>query len=155
MTKILKDCPSGTPLFSPVYGEVKLKIAMDENMYNYPIIVEADDGNEVALDKYGRLYIRDGAECMLFPSRDCRDWSQFVPPMPEPKPKPKHIFQPFDKVLVRNSDNEWRIGFFDFEGGDIEHHHYYVIGSVYGFDQCLPYEGNEYLKGTTNKPKED
>ena len=67
----------------------------------------------------------------------------------------KHVFKPFDKVLVCNSDNEWKIGFFDFDGGDVEHHHYYVIGSGWGFDQCLPYEGNEHLKGTTNKPNEE
>lgn len=64
------------------------------------------------------------------------------------EPKPKHVFHPFEKVLVRNYDCEtWRINHFGQEVLDA-----YVCenGSWY---QCIPYEGNEHLLGTTDSPK--
>ena len=52
--------------------------------------------------------------------------------------------KPFDsRVLVRNSDGEWRPGLYtssDSEGC-------YVVSH---WKQCIPYEGNENLLGTTN-----
>ena len=35
LTKILKDCPKGTKLYSPVFGKVELKVIGDNK---YPII---------------------------------------------------------------------------------------------------------------------
>lgn len=148
LVKILKNCPAGTPLFSPIFGDVKF-IAVLPIEFDFPIQV-LKDGVCWCFSRDGRYNTHKDAECTLWPSRECRDWSKFV----KPEPKPKYDFKPFDRVLVRNSNNYWRIAFFDFEGGEVEHHHYYVIGSINGFDQCLPYEGNEYLKNT-NKPKED
>jgi len=64
--------------------------------------------------------------------------------------------KPFDKVLVRkyeDADGEpdtWVISFFM----DESIAGYRVLNGEW-FDQCIPYEGNEYLLGTTNKPKED
>ncbi len=65
-------------------------------------------------------------------------------------------FKPFDKVLVRRDKNDdgdpdiWVISFFmdDSIAG------YRVLNGEW-FDQCIPYEGNEYLVGTTDKQKED
>mgnify|MGYP003293645644 CR=1 FL=1 len=58
-------------------------------------------------------------------------------------------FKPFDKVLVRDSDDrEWQIEFFS-------HNHptrrLYVC-SRFSWEQCIPYEGNEHLLGTIDKP---
>ena len=58
-------------------------------------------------------------------------------------------FKPFDKVLVRDSDGEkWRCNWFS---------HYSSDGGVYrfvttkcGYAQCIPFEGNETLLGTTD-----
>lgn len=66
--------------------------------------------------------------------------------------KPKCPFKPFDKVLVRNENNqEWLPGFFHMFDGDWNHpycimnlHHL----SDYAYKQCIPYEGNEHLLGT-------
>ena len=58
--------------------------------------------------------------------------------------------KPFDKVLVRNGNKyKWNISFYGFY--DIK----YVINYPYeccgnSFAQCIPYEGNEHLLGTTN-----
>ena len=60
--------------------------------------------------------------------------------------KPTCPFKPFDKVLVRDGDEkEWRINFFSHY--DESRETYICVGSFY--EQCIPYEGNEHLFGTT------
>ena len=67
----------------------------------------------------------------------------------EQKTKTKE-FKPFDKVLVRGNDASlWRAGFYSHE---LDGKHC-VCGDYYA--QCIPYEGNQELVGTTDKPKED
>lgn len=64
--------------------------------------------------------------------------------------KPEHQFKPFDKVLVRNEDDEiWDCNLFSLYRNGV----YWCVGDVH--KQCIPYEGNEHLLGTTNKPKEE
>lgn len=71
-----------------------------------------------------------------------------------PEEAPEHKFKPFDKVLVReyeDADGEpdtWVISFFM----DESIAGYRVLNGEW-FDQCIPYEGNEYLLGTTNNPE--
>lgn len=64
--------------------------------------------------------------------------------------KTEYEFKPFDKVLMRDGDTElWRPFFFsNYTVG------YYKFQSIGGskYSQCIPYEGNEHLCGTTNKP---
>lgn len=61
----------------------------------------------------------------------------------------KHQFKPFDKVLVRDyNDNEWKCDFFSNMN---EHGYYNCINSWW--HQCIPYDGNEHLLGTTNDPE--
>lgn len=63
----------------------------------------------------------------------------------------KQKFKPFDKVLVRNSDFEhWKI---DFYSTYIENKSYHYICASNNYKICIPYEGNEYLLGTTDSPE--
>lgn len=63
---------------------------------------------------------------------------------------PKHDFKPFERVLVRRTNQErWKLHLFSRESG--EDNKYECLGGV-GFSQCIPYEGNEHLLGT-NKNK--
>lgn len=78
---------------------------------------------------------------MLFPSKKNRDWSTFK------IPKKEYEFKPFDKVLVRDRDNDvWQINLFA----------HTVIGDYKyqtmtgGWKQCIPFENNEHLLGTSN-----
>lgn len=76
IAKILKDCPKGTLLYATVHGEVKLsRITSSEN---YPIEVELDSGADLFTED-GRMYPNKG-ECVLFPTKDQRDWSKFQRP---------------------------------------------------------------------------
>ena len=74
-------------------------------------------------------------------------WFDLVLEVPE---EPQ--FKPFDKVLVRNSDRLcWVPRLFEFYSRGTEK--YYCQDGA-GYLQCIPYEGNEYLVGTTDEPKD-
>lgn len=61
-------------------------------------------------------------------------------------------FEPFQKVLVRDSEGqEWRGAFFSHVCSD-ERYKYVVIGNA-AWEQCIPYEGNEDLLNPTNSSK--
>lgn len=63
--------------------------------------------------------------------------------------KPKCELKPFDKVLIRDQDCDlWQISLFGYKN-----HNCYRCSNGYSWSQCIPYEGNEHLLGTTNDPK--
>lgn len=134
LVEILKDCPRGTKLYSSLFEEVKFdKI----NTIAYPTID--------TIDMYGdkRSFLTNGkyvpafpnAECMLFPSKDQRDWSKFTAPWykktewfnPWRKKDKKEKFdpktlKPFDKVIGRDSACcIWDNDFFSHIGSDLIH----------------------------------
>ena len=67
--------------------------------------------------------------------------------------KKEHEFNPFDKVLVRDfEEDNWDINLFqEIVGEDIDYQFVCLSGC---FNFCVPYEGNEELLGTSNSPKE-
>lgn len=61
--------------------------------------------------------------------------------------------KPFDKVLARCSTLEkWRIQFF--EKYDKTYQHPFICMGFNKYKQCIPYEGNEHLLGTTDNCEE-
>lgn len=109
LAEILKDCPKGTKLYSPVFGEVKF-MDIVETDDGCPIVIAASTGR-YRLYSDGRCYLFGGktAEIILFPSKDNRDWSTFIPPK-----KHKH-FEPFqqpyrDKDIIPYEGNEDKLG---------------------------------------------
>ena len=77
LVEILKDCPEGTKLYSTVLGEVEL-CAIEYNN-TYPILVKDNIGNACSLTPNGKFVEKFDSECVLFPSKDQRDWSKFNP----------------------------------------------------------------------------
>lgn len=66
--------------------------------------------------------------------------------------KPEHEFKPFDKVLVRdNSRDYWRIDFFSHMNRDRNNVPFCCLNDYWAI--CIPFEGNEHLVGTTDKPE--
>lgn len=60
-------------------------------------------------------------------------------------------FKPFDKVLVRDDDSgEWCIDLYAYR---IKPRFHRMVGGAY-WEQCITYEGNDHLLGTTEKPSE-
>lgn len=150
IAEILKECPKGTKLYSPIYGELELEEVKDEQNFSIYCITKKRELD--AFTSEGRIYSDyPDAECVLFPSKDQRDWNKFIVPDQVNDQKPKTELKPFDKVLVRDRDNrEWGCDIFchlgDKEG--------VFICLFSWWRQCIPYEGNEHLLGTTNNPKQ-
>lgn len=60
----------------------------------------------------------------------------------------KFELKPFDKVLVRNDNNDvWHIDIFE------KWNELYYICLMSTWEQCIPYKDNEHLLGTTDTPK--
>lgn len=227
IAEILKDCPMGMKLYSPLFGNVEL-FSVSEN--NIPIKVRISKGK--TYDYYtftseGYHYVGYyDAECLLFPSREMRDWSKFFKPgdvviesfngcgvlfeewgddsytsfkasvfqlkkrefvksekkgisiddfvKASDEQRDKFIsdmekffggkynpetlsvepvnskcpFRPFDKVLVRDTDEQtWCANYFSHCKKDSVYP-YACINGLYRY--CIPYEGNEHLLGTTD-----
>lgn len=71
IAKILKNVPVGTKLYSPLCGECTLA----KNELSEYILVKRINGALLCLTPDGK-YMDDG-ECMIFPSKDNRDWNNF------------------------------------------------------------------------------
>lgn len=78
IAEILKDKPQGTKLYSSACGKCKLEEVDDKSFkisfYNSKFGFM--NGGEGYLDKNGKLY--DDGECVVFPSREMRDWEKFA-----------------------------------------------------------------------------
>ena len=74
LVEILKDCPEGTKLYSTVFGEVEFESIND---IIGPIVVTTNTGSAECFTTDGKMYTYYNGECLLFPSRDQRDWSKF------------------------------------------------------------------------------
>lgn len=147
LVEILKDCPKGTKLWSPIFGDLTFE---ELDMGCNPIVCR--DGQNIMeyFERNGKYSDCIGAEVMLFPSKDNRDWSTFKAPKPKWNPD---TLQPFDKVLVNNyEDDRWEANFFLFFDPEDEYP-YHGIADV--FSHCIPYnEETKHLLGTTQEAPE-
>lgn len=147
IAEILKNCPKGLKLYSSIHGEVEL-VCVNEYSDRYPIYCKAKNGKDVTFTSDGRILLEyPDAECVLFPSKDQRDWSKFGVTDQVTDQKQETELKPFDKVLVRNNDDdEWVCDIFSHID---ELAFYYCVGTRW--EQCIPYEGNEHLLETKKK----
>lgn len=83
LVEILKDCPTGTKLYSPIYGDVELLSVRQNDCVDYPIKIKLITNSIDDLTIDGRLFEEYDGECMLFQSREQRDWSKFKPKKPK------------------------------------------------------------------------
>ena len=145
LTQILRDCPKGTKFYSTVYGEVRFMGIIKHTPYS--IITDRD-----SYTKEGTQCINQG-ECILFPSKEQRDWSKFVPTWEQKKPKVKVTIHPFDKVLGKYEDainDKWQADIFaqKIEEGTDEDGLYCVS---FKYDRIIPYnKDTAHLLGTND-----
>lgn len=151
LVEILKDCPKGTKLYTLISGEVYLNRVCCNND-DYPIGVSCDisgNGIELSFAKDGRYYTEcEDGECILFPSKDQRDWSKFKPK--EPKFDP-YSLQEYDKVLVRDyNDRGWTAMLFSHINAKGN-----VIVAGCAWEQVIPYnDDTKHLVGTIEEAPE-
>ena len=231
VAEILKDCPEGMELYSPMCGECTFT-----NVYNG--IIHVKKGDDFILTFYEKGQYYENGECLLFPSKECRDWNNFEKPFEREdvivsqtgniaiyshcktnsygnkvvyyqcllysygeikiandcgigcikdcryatKEEKERLYKalekegyrynhttknvekiqkkfdistlkPFDKILVRDSlSQEWTIDLYShFCKNKYKNKYSTASGAWY---MCIPYEGNEYLVGTTNEPND-
>lgn len=151
LTKILKDCPKGTKLYSIVYGDVMFERFRGGELY--PILIRMDDSRTETFSADGKMYYGCG-ECSLFPSKDQRDWSKFSAYWLKKERFDPKTLKPFDRVLVRDRNTEhWRCCLFSHIIGENMPHTYQCIGCWYRF--CIPYnDDTKHLVGTNEEAPE-
>lgn len=139
----LRNCPQGTKLYSPIFGDCFFDyIGSKDSTYQINVTVKERIVSFLADGRYLSGY---NGECMLFPSKDNRNWSTF-------KIQKEYEFKPFDKVLVRNREDPcWRCSLFSHIEYIEGKRFFRCIHSIWRY--CIPYEGNEHLVGTTNNPE--
>ena len=147
LVEILKDCPKGTKLYSTIFGEIEFGFIEDN--YSYPIVLILNGGHEY-LTSDGKLFNQFDGECILFPSRENRDWSKFKVKKNRFDPK---TLNSFDRVLVRNyKTTKWRCDHFSYFDGS---NYNPCIASCCSYTFCIPYNGEtKHLVGTTEEAPE-
>ena len=97
------------------------------------------------------MYDAKEAECLLFPSKDQRDWSKFKVPIKRFDPK---TFKPFDKVLVRKGEESfhWAPHLFGMLIKNSEDRYNVIgIGNTNIWRRCIPYnDDTKHLIGSTD-----
>ena len=154
LTKILKGCPEGTEFYHAGWDAV-VKFAGIDLSSSYPIRLKLyhNTYNTIGIlvvTNKGTYY---DSECLLFPSKDQRDWSKFERFWDKAniqKFDPKAL-QPFDKVLVRADDGHtWRCGFVSHIVSD-DFDKELVCTSDGLYVRCIPYnEETKHLIGTND-----
>ena len=148
LTKILKDCPKDTKLYCSLYGEVLFE-GIITGKCNHFIEVYVKVLNSLIMFTYNGRYFSNG-ECVLFPSKDQRDWNKFTAPWYKKEKFDPSTLKPFDKVLVQISrDDIWSVDFFSYYND--EYKKCICTGLVHYF-YCIPYnDETKDLVGTCNE----
>lgn len=98
LVKILEKVPKGTKLYSTIDGEVTLT---DVRCSNFPIVVTDKFGNNHTFTIEGEYRNIGVGECVIFPSKECRDWNEFKVDLPEGTP-----------VMVSDDKMDWKLRFY-------------------------------------------
>ena len=138
---ILKNCPRDTKLYCTFLGDVLFSKIEDNKIFihtSYAVYSFYSDGK----------FTYKG-ECVLFPSREQRDWSKFKVPIKKFNP---NDFKPFDKVLLREGYGfKWHPTFLEkiLKEPSGEYSAIELISEC-KWDMCIPYnDETKHLVGTT------
>lgn len=151
LTKILKYCPKGTKLYSPLFGEVDFqKICNDDE----GAIIITKCALTISFTKEGFYYADEDGECLLFPSKGQRDWSKFKAPWYKKDRFDPKTLRAFDKVLVKlSNDDVWDADFFSHYNPLEKCMKYVCVANLAVF--CIPYnDETKHLVGTTEEAPE-
>lgn len=78
IAEILKNKPRGTKLYSMIHGKCSFEAVTDE-IFKINFCTSKfglTQSGECTLIKFGNMY--DGGECIIFPSKEMRDWNKFA-----------------------------------------------------------------------------
>ena len=155
LTKILKDCPKGTKLYSSTFGQVEFQYIKSDSMY--PIVIKLENGVIESIASDGKIFNDYNGECIIFPSKDQRDWSKFTAPWYKKEKFDPKTLKPFDRVLAASRvDGRWACDFFSYIGESIRDSGRLYVGTGFGaYDRMIPYnDDTKHLVGTTEEAPE-
>ena len=146
LVEILKDASPGTKLWSSICGECELTRVVTTNTTAYPIECSTKNYQgrleSVVFTVNGEYTSQfEEGECVLFPSKDNRDWSTFK------ISKPHKHFEPYQKVLVKEYCNDkfiWIPELYGYYNTSSKTH--FLVGyelTVSEEEDIIPYSGNE------------
>lgn len=151
LVEILKNCPKGTKLYSLIFGEVEFE-RIDNGCGT--ITYKTNTGRNFDVSYEGKFFTNYDGECVLFPSKEQRDWSKFTAPWYKKERFDPNTLKPFDKVLVKRAGKEdsWTCNIFssysEGTGYDFE-----CLDDVY--EICVPYnDDTKHLVGTKEEVPE-
>ena len=154
LTKILKDCPAGTKLYSTIFGDVKFSHIFKDS--DCPIVLHTYKGGVTFVTKHGRHNIdyENEGECVLFPSKEQRDWSKFTAPWYKKERFDPKTLKPFDRVLVRDFEKDnWECEVFSRTDENLIHK--FKCCGLFSYICCIPYnEETKHLVGTKEEAPE-
>lgn len=139
LVEILKDAPKGTKLWSPICGKCELVEVKYQSIGCKTTDSYHDYISFTSSGKFGD-WIYNKGECIVFPSKDNRDWSTFK------VPKKHKVFKPYQKVLVKawvdSKTRRWvpiNYGYYDASKN------MHFLSNFTFVEDCgiIPYEGNE------------
>ena len=148
LTKILKDCPKGWKFWSPIFGEVEFERNYEDKGFINVSVFEDGTERSFTYDAKIRLGAIKSKEIMIYPSRYLSDWSKFNAPLYKKEKFDPKTLKPFDKVLMRigNNDYKWSCDLFSYINNDTCRYH----GVGYCAKYCIPYnDDTKHLLGTT------
>ena len=150
LTKILKNCPKGWKFYSPAWGD--LEFIEYDGCGNF-IFNPIDVGNIDVIDLNSSGTYCCFGECIIFPSKEQRDWSKFTAPWYKTERFDPKTLKPFDRVLVRNfKAYKWKCEHFSYfnEGND-----YPCMCTSNSYAFCVPYnDETKHLVGTSDEAPE-
>lgn len=122
----LKNAPKGTKLYSLIFGEVKFEKIVDDCIF---VVVKNKDGScKSRYSFYSDGKYNHNGECVLFPSKENRDWNKFS------------ILEKGHRVMCSDSYNGWRLG--EYVDNNTINAGYYSDGTrmLYRFKYIVPIE---------------
>lgn len=139
ISEILKRLPSGTRLYSVLHGSDVELVKVEEGA-SKPIYIKGHSTSISIESFYPDGSFWKGGECVLFPSRDKREWVKTILGL-----------KPFDRVLAKETkDDVWVIEFFSSYTGNDERPYLCLLGT---YEYCIPFEGNEMYIGRKENPE--
>ena len=139
LVEILKDCPEGTKLYSTVFGEVEFESIND---IIGPIVVTTNIGDPECFTADGKMFARYNGECVLFPSKEQRDWSKFnVSDKIEPK------FNVGDWVVFLTSESVYQV--------EKKENYEYTLRHIFGGSLCLSFSDENLIREWTIQDAKD
>ena len=144
LCEILKNCSKDTKLYCTFLGDVLFSKIVDNKIFVHI------GHTEWSFYSDGK-FTCDG-ECVIFPSKEQRDWSKFKRFWDKPKVEKFDVntLRPFDKILTRDKVNDnWNCAIFSHIDKSYSIYPIITVGASYN-NWCIPYnDETKHLVGTT------